>query len=91
MSEEEYKKAINNESVDLIIAMGTTAGKYLSENETKNKFMVFGAADPILSGIIKSETEKNNPNAFAHVDRAKYKRQIQVGHKILNYKNNGSY
>lgn len=89
MNESEYKKAINNESVDLIIAMGTTAGKYLAENETKNKFMVFGAADPILSGIIKSETEKNNPNAFAHVDRAKYKRQIQVGHKILKFKKVG--
>ena len=89
MSEDEYKKAINNESVDLIIVMGTTAGKYLAENETKNKFMVFGAADPILSGIIKSETEKNNPNAFAHVDRAKYKRQIQVGHKVLNFKKLG--
>lgn len=89
MSEEEYKKAINFDNVDLVIVMGTTAGKYFSENETKNKFMVFGAADPILSGIIKSETEKNNPNAFAHVDKAKYKRQIQVGHKILNFKKVG--
>jgi len=89
MNESEYKKAINFNDVDLVIVMGTTAGKYFAENETKNKFMVFGAADPILSGIIKSETEKNNPNAFAHIDRAKYKRQIQVGHKILNFKKVG--
>ena len=89
MDESVYKTALNNEKVDLVIVMGTSAGKYFAENELKNKFMVFAAADPIGSGIIKSETEKINKNAFAHIDKAKYKRQIQVGHRLLNFKNVG--
>lgn len=89
MPESEYSKAINNDSVDLVIIMGTSAGVYFANNETKNKFMVFAAADPILSGIVKSETEKNNPNAFAHIDKNKYKRQIQAGHMLLNFKKIG--
>ena len=89
MPENVYKQAINYENVDLVIVMGTSAGKYFAENETKNKFMVFAAADPILSGIIKSETKKNNPNAFAHIDKGKYKRQIQAGHRLLKFKKVG--
>ena len=84
-----YKSAVNNESVDLVLVMGTTAGKYFADKETKNKFMVFAAADPIRSGIIKSETEKYNKNAFAHLDPNKYVRQIQAGHRLLNFKKVG--
>ncbi|MDQ5984069.1 MAG: hypothetical protein RUMPE_01101 [Eubacteriales bacterium SKADARSKE-1] len=89
MNENQYSKAVNNDSVDLVIVMGTSAGVYFAKNENKNKFMVFAAADPILSGIVKSETEKNNPNAFAHIDKNKYKRQIQAGHMLLNFKKIG--
>lgn len=88
-NEKVYSSAVNNESVDLVLVMGTTAGKYFADKEMKNKFMVFAAADPIRSGILKSATEKNNKNAFAHLDPNKYMRQIQAGHRLLNFKKVG--
>ena len=89
MSEAEYPKMVNRDDVDLIITMGTVAGKYFLANETKNKFMVFACADPISGGIVKSETERYTDNSFAHIDRTRYERQLRAGHNIFNFKKIG--
>lgn len=89
LSESEYSQMVNRDDVDLIIAMGTVAGKYFLENETKNKFMVFACADPVSAGIIKSETERYTDNSFAHLDRTRYARQIIASHNILKFKKIG--
>lgn len=89
MSEADYPKMVNNPEVDLVIVMGTAAGKYFTDNETKNKFMVLAAADPIAAGIVESETERSNDNSYAHIDIKRYKRQIQASYKLLNFKKVG--
>ncbi len=89
MNQENYTQMVNRNDVDLVIVMGTVAGKYFLENETKNKFMVFAAADPISAGIVKSETERYKSNSFAHIDNTRYERQIKASHKILNFKKVG--
>ena len=89
MNQEDYVQMTNRNDVDLVIVMGTVAGKYFLENETKNKFMVFAAADPIAAGIVKSATERYTNNSFAHIDNTRYERQIKASHKILNFKKIG--
>ena len=89
MRDSEYSKMVNRDDVDLIIVMGTVAGKYFFENETKNKFMVFACADPVSAGIIKSEAERYKDNCFAHLDRTRYERQIIASHNILKFKKIG--
>lgn len=89
MDKKDYAKFINSEDVDLVIVMGTVAGKYFADYETRNKFMVFAAADPVASGITKSETERYKDNAFAHIDKARFERQIKACYKMLNFKKIG--
>ena len=89
VNESDYIKMANRDDVDLIITMGTVAGKYFLTNETKNKFMVFACADPISGRIVKSETERYKDNSFAHIDRTRYERQIRAGHNLFKFKRIG--
>ena len=89
MDKGEYSNVINRDDVDLIIVMGTVAGKYFVDHETKNKFMIFASADPVKAGILKSKTERYNENSFAHIDSKRYDNQIMVAYKFLNFKKIG--
>ncbi|MCL2033115.1 MAG: hypothetical protein FWG94_00120 [Oscillospiraceae bacterium] len=85
MGEEEIARCINSDEIDLLIVMGTVAGVYVSERETKNDFMVFAAANPILSGIVKSETERFSINSYAYIDPSRYRRQVDVAYNIFGF------
>ncbi len=89
MDKKDYSKFINSEDVDLVIVMGTVAGKYFTDYETKNKFMVFAAADPVASGMTKTETERYKDNSFAHIDKARFDRQIRACYKMIKFKKIG--
>ena len=85
MDEGEYEQAVNRDDVDIILSMGTVSGVYLSEHENKNRFINMLSADPIASGIVKSETERFNDRTFALIDQTPYMRQIDAGHKFLGF------
>lgn len=89
MPEEEYAAMVNREDVDLTFVMGTAPGVYFREHESKNNFMVMLAADPIASGIVKSETERYIDNSYALIDTTSYQRQIEAGHRFLQFKKLG--
>lgn len=89
MKESEYGTMANRQDVDLTFAMGTGPGVYLVEHEKKNKFMSVYAADPVASGIIKSETERITPGSYAMVDYTPYQRQLEAGFKFLHFKKLG--
>lgn len=89
MTKKQHKTMVNRDDVDVTFVMGTTPGVYFRENETKNKFMVMLAADPIASEIVKSETERYIDNSYALIDTTSYKRQLEAGHKFLKFKKLG--
>ena len=89
MEEEEYETMVNRDDVDLTFAMGTGPGVYFREHERKNKFMVLLAADPIDSGIVKSETERFISNSYALIDNTTYQRQLEAGYKFLQFRKLG--
>ncbi|MBQ9157029.1 MAG: hypothetical protein IJ137_09660 [Eubacterium sp.] len=89
MKESEYGTMANREDVDLTFAMGTGPGVYLVKHEKKNKFMSVYAADPVASGILKSETERITPDSYAMVDYTAYQRQLEAGFKFLRFKKLG--
>ena len=89
MAEEELPEIVNRNDVDLMFAMGTVAGEYLRDHETKNNYMVMVAADPIASKIVKSETERYAKNAYALIDNTAYQRQIEAGYKFLHFQKLG--
>ena len=89
MGEQTAAECLNSEEIDLLIVMGTVAGIFVSENETANDFMVLGSANPVLSGIVKSETERFKPNSYAYIDLSRYKRQVDIAHNIFGFNNLG--
>ncbi len=89
MEEKDYPEMIGRQDIDLMLVMGTSAGTYFKENEKKNKYMVLLAADPIASGIVKSETDPGDDRTFALLDTTSYKRQIEAGYKFLQFKKLG--
>ena len=87
--EEDYESMVNRDDVDMTITMGTAPGVYFVEHEKDNLFINLYAADPIASGIVKSDTERFTDNSYATVDLTPYLRQLDVGYKFLNFKKLG--
>ncbi|MCL2081979.1 MAG: hypothetical protein FWH04_01910 [Oscillospiraceae bacterium] len=85
MGAEKAAMCLNSGEIDFLIAIGTVAGIFVSESETKNDFMVLGSANPILSGIVKSETERFKPNSYAYIDLSRYRRQVDIAHNIFGF------
>jgi ABC-type uncharacterized transport system substrate-binding protein len=75
--------------IDLIIAMGTWAGKDLANNNHKVPTIVLTASDAVSSGIIKSVEDSGYDHVNAHVDPMRYERQIRIFHDIFKFKNLG--
>ncbi len=89
LTEDEYEIIANRDDVDIMLSMGTVSGVYLAENEKGTKFMNLFSADPIASGIIKSETERYNDYSYALVDPTTYIRQMDASYKFLKFKKLG--
>ncbi len=75
--------------VDVIIAMGTWAGKDMANNEHTTPIMVMSSTDPVRAGIIASDEDSGYDHVFARVDPGRWERQIQIFHKIIGFKKLG--
>lgn len=75
--------------IDLLIAMGTWAGKDMANAEHATNTMVLSTSDPISSGIIKSIEDSGYPYLHAQVDPYRYERQLRVFHEIVQFKKLG--
>jgi ABC-type uncharacterized transport system substrate-binding protein len=83
-------KRLNNQSdIDLMIAMGTWAGKELSNANHSTPTIVLSTSDPLAAGIIKSVEDSGYEHVHATVDPTRYDRQVQVFHDIVGFKNLG--
>lgn len=75
--------------VDLIIAMGTWAGKDLANNKHNTATMVLSTSDPISANIIKSVKNSGFDHVHAHVDPDRWERQILLFHDVIGFKKLG--
>ncbi|UTW05248.1 ABC transporter substrate-binding protein [Amphritea atlantica] len=80
---------LNQNHLDLMIAMGTWAGKALSNDRHHAATMVLSASDPLSAGIIKSVSDSGYDHVHATVDPNRYDRQVRVFHDIVNFKKLG--
>ncbi len=76
----EKKKDIN-----LIIAMGSWAGQDLANDEHSVPVIVCGTADALRSKIITNSKDSGYDHVHAHIDPAKYLKQIQTFHDIFKF------
>lgn len=75
--------------IDLLIAMGTWAGKDFAHDKISVPTMVLSTSDPISAGIIKSVEDSGYENIHAHVDPYRWERQLRLFHEIIDFKKLG--
>ena len=75
--------------IDLLIAMGTWAGKDFANDKHATPTMVLSASDPLSAGIIKSVEDSGFDHLHASVDPFRYERQLRVFHEIVDFKKLG--
>ncbi len=88
-AEEVIQRLNKQQDIDLMIAMGTWAGKALSNDRYRVPTMVLSASDPLAAGIIKSVDDSGYDHLHATVDPGRYDRQVRVFHDIINFKRLG--
>lgn len=88
-NKEHCYQRLNNNEVDLMIGMGTWAGKDLATNRHSVPVIIGGAADPISAGIVKSLENSGFEHVIAHCDPTRYIRQLKLFHSIFKFKNLG--
>lgn len=75
--------------LDLMLAMGTTAGRNVTQEPPAIPVLVFSSSNAIASEIIASDTDSGKDNVWAHVDTKRYRKQVAVLHDIFQFKTLG--
>ncbi|MDM8535560.1 ABC transporter substrate binding protein [Desulfobacterales bacterium HSG17] len=83
------KKLKQDRDIDLIIAIGTWAGKDLANNEHSVPSIICISADALRAGIIKSVKDSGYDHIYAQVDTERFERQIRAFHDIIGFKRLG--
>lgn len=91
MSEDEVAAMLGDSSIDLMMVFGTAAGKLLTQNadQISYDYMVFGATDPISSGIVAGVEERYNDKSYAQVDTRRITRQIEGAYELFEFQDIG--
>jgi ABC-type uncharacterized transport system substrate-binding protein len=87
--EEIIHRLNTKKDIDLIIAMGTWAGKDLANANHKTNTMVVSASDAVGAGIIRSVEDSGYDHLHAYVDPFRYQRQVRVFHDMVGFKKLG--
>lgn len=83
------KRFSQPKEADLLILMGTVAGKMMTADGIQPKTMAFSVSNAIKSGIVKDASSSGRPKVWAHLDPVRYKQQLQVFSDIFHFKKMG--
>ncbi len=88
--EDEIVARLNHQKdIDLMIAMGTWAGKGLANYRHRVNTLVFSTSNPISSGIIKSVEDSGFDHVHVRVDPKRNERQLKVFHEMIGFEKLG--
>jgi ABC-type uncharacterized transport system substrate-binding protein len=79
----------SQKDLDLILALGTWAGKDLANDLHKTPTLVLSASDPLAAGIIKSVDNSGYEHLHATVDSGRFARQVKLFHELVGFKRLG--
>ena len=75
----------NVKDIDLMIGMGTWAGKGLANYRHRTNTLIFSTSNPISSGIIKSVEDSGFDHVHVRVDPKRNERQLKVFHEMVGF------
>jgi len=89
-AQEAFIKRLNEtDDFDLLLVMGTKAGKFAAANITGTPVMVMSTSNAVGAGIVESTEDSGKENLWAHVDPERYLRQLRVFHDIFEFERLG--
>lgn len=77
------------DDIDMMLAMGTWAGKDLANDQHDTPTLVFHASDPVAGHIIESIDDSGLPHLHAAFDASRDERQVRIFHEMINFKKLG--
>ena len=91
MDESDIDALLKNKDIDLLLVLGTAAGKLLTgrADEISYDYMVFGSTDPVSSGIVAGLEERFNDRSYALLDPHLIRRQIEGAYELFHFKDIG--
>jgi ABC-type uncharacterized transport system substrate-binding protein len=79
----------SKKDIDLMLALGTWAGKDLANDDHSIPTLVVSSSNPVLSGIITSLEDSGYDHLHASVSPKRYERQIRLFHQATGFKRLG--
>lgn len=89
LSKEIIKRLNSEKGIDLMLAMGTWAGKDLANTLHSTNSMIISTSDPVGSGIVKSYEDSGFDHIHTRVDPYRYERQLRIFHNTFGFKKLG--
>gem|GEM_PF-123701 len=83
------KRLNTKKDIDLMLALGTWAGKDLAAGKHQTPTLVVSSSDPLASGIIKSLEDSGAGHIHATIDPYRFERQLKVFHELVGFKQLG--
>lgn len=77
------------QDIDMILVMGTTAGQLLDNDQQHVPTLVFSSSNAVQAGIIESASDSGRDHVWAHMEPARYQRQIEIFHDLFAFKKLG--
>lgn len=75
--------------IDLVLAMGTAAGKTLANGAHTTPVLVFSTSNAVKAGIVKAVSDSGRDHVWAHMDPLRYRRQLEIFHDIFQFRSLG--
>ena len=87
---DEITRRLNQKKdIDLMIVMGTVAGKLVANDRHNVPVMVFSTSNAVAAGIVKAVDTSGRDHVWAHMYPNRFKRQIEVFHDTFAFKRLG--
>ncbi|HEX38040.1 MAG TPA: hypothetical protein ENG70_04175 [Candidatus Cloacimonetes bacterium] len=80
---------LNENEIDLVIAMGTWAGQDLVNDLHTTPVIVLNSSEPLHAGIISDPNDSGYDNIFVEYDPNRYKKQIELFHDFVGFERLG--
>lgn len=77
------------QDIDLVLVMGTQAGQLLANDQHHVPMMVFSSSNAVQAGIVRSVEDSGREHVWAHMEPARYQRQLEIFHDLFAFKKLG--
>lgn len=79
----------HKKDIDLMLVMGTVAGKLVADDRHSVPVMVFSTSNAVAAGIVQSVETSGRDHVWAHTYPSRFKRQLEVFHDTFAFKRLG--